>query len=290
MPVPQPQYQPARGMQRMPTGRPAAAAADLEQMTTAQPAQPQSDPLGTLTSAPAPQYRTGLPPGSYPSPYYTDGPGCCGPLGRNGQLGYEVYTYTGVNIPFGPGLAERMNAGWTIGGGVRTLFFTPSHTAAWVVDLGLSYTHNWAAGDHDPATLFIRQAAGDRVAFSGIREVHRSSFNFALGRDVWLLGAGNNVGAVHGTNLRVGAWLGGRYGSSHVDIDPLDEANGYARRQNVFEGIVVGSHITLDVPMGGWIFFSGARFEYGYDWTNLVPPLQGNINSVNIQFTFGVRY
>jgi hypothetical protein len=285
-PVPQPTRS---GVPRMPTNRPVAAVANLEEMTTAQPPQPQGDPLATLTTAPA-QFATGLPPGSYPSPYYTDGPGCCGPLGRNGQIGYEVYTYSGVNIPFGDGLAARMNAGWTIGGGTRTLFFTQSHTAAWVVDLGLSYTHNWAAGDHDPATLFIRQTRGDRVALSAVREVHRSSFNFAFGRDVWLMGAGNNTGAVHGTNVRVGAWVGGRWGSSHVDLIPLDEVGGYARRQNVFEGVVVGSHLTFERPLGGWILFGGGRIEYGYDWTNLIPPLQGNINNVNLQLSLGVRY
>lgn len=232
----------------------------------------------------------GLPPGSYPSPYYTDGPGCCGPLGRSGRIGYEVYSYTGIDIPFGVGLASRLNVGWNIGGGTRTLFFSPTHTSAWVVDLGLSYTHNWGSIGKEPATLFLRQAVGDRTALTGIRELHRSSFNFAFGRDVWLWGAGNNVGAVHGSNLRVGGWVGGRWGSAHVDLVPLDEFDGYARRQGVFEGIYIGSHITYDVPMGGWILFGGVRTELGYDWTNLVPPIEGNVGYVNIQLTFGIRF
>jgi hypothetical protein len=77
-----------------------------------------------------------------------------------------------------------------------------------------------------------------------------------------------------------------------VDIDPLDEpfGTGYARRQNVFEGVVVGTHITWATPMGGWILFGGFRAEYGYDWTNLVPPIQGNINNVNIQGQLGIRF
>jgi hypothetical protein len=266
-------------------------------MTAPQPVQ--TDPVGTLTGQPTRpipggpdgQYGPGLPPGSYPSPYYVNGPGCCGPLGGNGRVGYELYTFSGVNIPFGPGLASHMNAGWTVGGSVRTLFFDPTYTAAWTVDLGLSYTHNWADGSHSPETLFIRQARGDRVALSGIRAVHRSSFNFNFGRDVWLMGAGN-TGGVQGTNVRVGGWVGGRWGTSHVDIDPLDEfpGNGYARRQNAYEGVTVGSHITWDTTMGGWVLFGGLRAEYGYDWTNLVPPIQGNINNINIQATIGIRF
>ena len=279
---------PARPL--MPGGRPAAAVASLEQMAAPQPAA-SADPIGTLTGGPM-QYAPGVPVGSYPSPYYTDG------LGRNGRVGYEVYTYTGVNIVFGPGLPGRMNAGWSVGGGARTLFFTPEHTAAWTVDLGLSYTHNWAQGSRDAANLSLRSPAAqdqqtgvvarqpDRFVFTAIREVHRSSFNFNFGRDVWLWGAGNTGG----TNVRVGAWVGGRYGTSHVDLVPLDEVDGYSRRQNVFEGVVVGTHATFETPMGGWILFGGLRAEYGYDWTNLVPPLQGNIQNVNIQMTFGVRY
>jgi hypothetical protein len=276
----------------------------LERMTLPPPTGTGPvDSYATLAGQPGPQGYAAPPPGSYPSPYYTDGPGCCGPLGRNGQIGYEVYTYAGVNIPFGEkgSLPDRMNTGWTAGGGVRTLFFNPAHTAAWTVDLGVSYTHNWAAGLDDPLFLFLRQPATrnpisgaaeaqpDRFTFTAIREVHRTSFNYNFGRDVWLWGSGNTGGCT-GTNLRVGMWVGGRYGTSHVDQIPLDEENGYSRRQNVFHGIVVGGHVSFDIPMGGWILFGGIRAEYGHDWTNLTPPIQGNIHSVNVQFTAGVRY
>lgn len=287
----------------MPAGRPAAAVASLEQMTV--PPLPTGlsqggDPVGTLNGQPM-EYAPGLPVGSYPSPYYTDGPGCCGPLGRDGRVGYEVYSYTGVNLPFGAGLPEFLNAGWTVGGGARTLFFDPTHTSAWTIDLGLSYTHNWAAGTNDPVNLFLRSPpvtnqltgavseAPDRLVFTAIRGIHRSSFNFNFGRDVWLRGSGA-TGSAHGTNVRVGGWVGGRWGTSHVDLIPLDEVDGYSRRQNVFLSTVIGMHLSFDRPIGGWILFGGFRTEYGYDWTNLTPPLQGNIHNVNIQMMLGVRY
>ena len=188
-----------------------------------------------------------------------------------------------------------------MGGGLRSLFFDPSYTAAWTVDLGVSYTHNDGAYYDRPVALFLRQPAQsnqltgvvtpqpDRLTASAIREVHRTSFNYNFGRDVWLRGSGA-TGMMQGPNVRVGAWVGGRYGTSHVDQIPLDEREGYSRRQNVFLGVVVGTHLTCDVPMGGWILFGGVRTEYGYDWTNLTPPLQGNMQNVNIQFTVGVRY
>jgi hypothetical protein len=290
---------PARPMMPALTGRPAPAVASLEQLTLPQPPGGPADPVGTLAGVP---HAPALPRGTYPSPYFVDGPGCCGPLGAHGRIGYEVYWYSGINIPFGPGLPARMNAGWNIGGGARSLFFDRSHTAAWTLDLGLSYTHNWAAGADEPVGLFLRQpplvnqltgvvqAQPDRFTLTAIREVHRSSFNYAFGRDVWLMGSGA-TGSCTGTNVRVGSWIGGRYGTAHVDQVPLDEGpDGYSRRQNVFQGIFVGAHATCDVPMGGWIFHAGARIEYGHDWTNLTPPLQGNMHYINLQLTTGVRF
>src|SRR5262249_62420208 len=80
--------QPAGGA-RMPPGRPAAAGntTALERVTAPvrQAAGEESDPVGTLTGQPVqppqPGQQYGLPYGAYPSPYFTDGPGCCGPLG-----------------------------------------------------------------------------------------------------------------------------------------------------------------------------------------------------------------
>ncbi len=296
--------EPALAVPPMPMGRPSAAVRGLEQMIVpgAQPASVGADPMSTLSGQPTQYAQPGHPPGSYPSPYYTDGPGCCGPLGRDGRVSHELYSYAGVNFTLGNGLADRLSTvGWTVGGGVHTLFFDASHTSAWTVDFGGSYTYNRGVGESEPTFLFLRAAPvqnqltggftlqPDRFVLSAVRGIHRSSFNFAFGRDVWLRGDGS-TGGMTGPNWRVGGWVGGRYGTSHVDVVPLDEVNGYARRQNVFHGITVGAHTTWDVPLGAWVWTNGLRVEYGHDWTNLVPPLQGNLHNINIQFTTGIRY
>lgn len=275
------------------------AVTSLEQMGTPQPAGGAADPVGTLNGGPM-QYAPGLPVGSYPSPYYVDGPGCCGPLGRDGRIGYEIYTYTGINITSGGGIGARLKPGINVGGGARTLFFTPDHTAAWTIDAGLSFTHN--NGDRRLQQLYIKQNPTvsstspqtvtnnpDLLVPGFVRELYRESFNFNVGRDWWLMGAGNTGGET-GTNIRVGGWLGTRYGSAHVDVVPTNVFDGYARRQNVFESVVVGAHATFETPMGGWILFGGVRAEWGYDWFNIAPPLPLNISSVNVQLTLGIRF
>src|SRR5262245_55404194 len=53
--------------------------------------------LATLTSPRGPEGAT-LPPGSVSSPWCGDQPagaGCCGPIGANGPLTYELYVRTG---------------------------------------------------------------------------------------------------------------------------------------------------------------------------------------------------
>jgi len=48
-------------------------------------------------------------------------------MGRDGRIGYEVYSYVGVNFTLGNGPTGPLRtAGWMAGSGVRTLFFDPT--------------------------------------------------------------------------------------------------------------------------------------------------------------------
>ncbi|MCS7269543.1 MAG: hypothetical protein NZ703_00525 [Gemmataceae bacterium] len=260
--------------------------------------------LGQVSTTPLPpavDSPPALPPGSYPSPLYADSLGCCGPTGRHGSVGYELYYYTGPNLVYGSGdFTNRLNTGWVVGGGGRTLLFNSTYDAAWVLDLGLSYTYN--RGDlSNPIFLDIRQPARgdpfsgraipqpDLYTLSAIKALHRTNFNFALGRDWWLWGPGAN-GAQEGWNLRIGGQVGGRWGTAHVDVIPLNQVNGYARRQKVTHGLYLAGYGTMDIPFGGYVLFTGLRVEWGYDWTNIVPPLNGDLQNVNIMLFGGIRF
>jgi hypothetical protein len=296
----------------LPTSRPPATAQTLERMTS--PAGPgdQADSYGTLTGLPNPAAPTGpggptapLPPGTYAAPYYFDAPGCCGPLG-GGHLAYELYMMTGPNFIFGNGpLTDRLNTGWIVQGGNRTLFFNKANDAAWVLDLGLSYQYN-RGKQEEPVDLFVRQAPQqnqqtgvvtpqpDLLLSTNIRGFHRTAFNFAVGRDWWFWGAGA-PGLEHGWNFRFGMDVGGRWGTEHVDLDLLGTNSPfntplYARRQGVFHGVYISGHISWEVPVGGWIWFVGLRGQYGYDWGNVVMPLNGDIQNANLLMTTGIRF
>ena len=78
--------------------------------------------------------------------------------------------------------------------------------------------------------------------------------------------------------------------SASVGFEPQTDPEGYRRRQGVYHGVYLGTHLDWERNFGGWIFFAGIRAEYSYNWTNLIPPQDGNIQDINIMMTFGVRF
>ncbi len=261
---------------------------------TAPAASMSPDPLDTLSSPP-------LPPGAYASPWYTDGPGCVGPMGKHGPVNYDLFWQTGPVIPFGSGaFTDRLHIGWNVGLGGRSLFFNREGTAAWAIDLGLNYTYNRASND-DFLDVFVRQPAltgannrlipqADLFETVRIRALHRTAFTYGIGRD-WFLWGDGNTGSEADWNFRIGTDVGGRWGTAHVDLDPLtDPSITYSRRQKVFHGVYLGLHTNLEFPMGGWIGFIGTRAEWSYDWMNIIPPLKGDVQNINLLLTGGVRY
>ena len=98
-----------------------------------------------------------------------------------------------------------------------------------------------------------------------------------------------------GWNLRWGVEVGGRWGTEHVDLDLIGTTGPlgsplYARRQGVTHGVFVGTHANVEMCFGGWIWFAGRRAQYGYDWGNVVPPLNGDIQNFNLLMETGVRF
>ena len=267
-----------------------------------EPGAAPSDPAATLAGMPS--AGTGgmtLPPGSYASPWTGEKPGCCGPLG-GGPLGYELYLETGPNfMAHVSDLGRVLRDGWTVGGGTRSLLFNTDNSAAWVINLGLSFTYN--RGDQSSVLSVIDKGSQSTSSTTGqttttapalrnfvVRDLDRTSFNFSLGRDWWLWGPGA-TGYESGWNMRVGPEFGGKWGTAHVDMLPTaDLVHGYFRRQGVYHSVFAGFHGNVEVPMGSWIWFSGLNVQYSYDWTNLIPPLNGDLGSVNVLLQTGVRF
>ena len=260
------------------------------------------DPTATSVLMAAPGAPSVHPAGTVTSPWHGSSSGgpCCGPTGGNGPVTYELYTLTGPSLAIGGSeLSGSLKTGWTVGTGVRTLLFNQPGDAAWVLDLGLSFTYNRGRSSKVPIDVLtprVQQVPGgqatplpDGLAPYSVRGLSRTNFNFSIGRD-WFLRSPGLVVSETGPNWRVGADVGGRYGTSHVDLVPIADPTNYLRKQSVTHSVFTALHTNYEVPMRSFIFFTGVRTELDYTFTNVVPPKGGDILSLNIYLTAGVRY
>ena len=100
-------------------------------------------------------------PGHYDVPGVTnwvrhDHPCSCNDVkGYDGEIGYEVYFYSGPSLPVGSGtvLSRNCEVGLTVEGGFHTLFFDKDNSRAWLVDVGVVTSWN-SGGAIMPKDLF----------------------------------------------------------------------------------------------------------------------------------------
>lgn len=253
----------------------------------------------------------GIVPGAVYSPWC--GPNAAGTVvGGNGVVTYEGYLRTGPSFDIGGGeLSAVLRHGWMTAGGGRTLFFNSTNDAAWVLDLGVSFTRNLGRGldrttlvearelrgggaefdpnDPNPNQVAVQPPAGLNIPL-GIRAIRRTSLNFGIGRDWWLYGTGHVSETPGFGNWRTGFDIGGRWGTSSIDFEPLDEPGGVRHRQAVYHGVYVGSTLNWERQFGAVILQAGIRAEWGYDWLNLIPPQSSDLQNFNALMVFGLRY
>ncbi|QEL17360.1 hypothetical protein [Limnoglobus roseus] len=263
--------------------------------TTGKSDAPPSSATGLLT-APViglPTTPAQLPAGTVTSP--ACGPdGCCGPFGANGPITYELYARTGPALVIGGSeLSSRLNTGWQVGTGAYTLLYNTSRDAAWTLGTGISYTYNRGrqerGGPLDVHTPAPTAGLADGITPQLVRGLHRTTFDYSIGRDWWLRGPGT-VPTETDANTRVGGYVGGRYGTAHADLFSTADPLLYLRKHSITSSVFLGTHANWEKPMGNWIFFTGVRAEIDYAFLNVVPPQGSDVVSINLLFSMGVRY
>jgi hypothetical protein len=221
-------------------------------------------------------------------------PECCGPVGPDGPVKYELYMRVGPALPVeGAIFGHVLETGWMIEGGGRTLFFNPQQDAAWAVDLGVSNTYN--AGQrsdiHLPLSVLVLDPFGTptRVNFGrdpglpGVTVSHynRTFVNLGFGRE-WYLNAPANAA---GPKWRAGIDVGGRWGTAKLDLNEI------RHRTGVVEGAYVGLHTDVEIPCCSWVLLAGFRVEWAYTWSEILQD-QNNaeMEEVNFLFSVGARF
>src|SRR5437870_320520 len=138
----------------------ASAAARAQELLpaplTLEPAKATAPAADMAPASPAP------PPGLSHWITYTN-PDCCGPVGGNGPIGYELFLRGGLSLPVeGKNFGHVLDVGWEVEGGARSLFFNPAMDRDWSIDFGISNILN--RGQHSdrkfPYTIFNVDAIG----------------------------------------------------------------------------------------------------------------------------------
>ncbi len=212
---------------------------------------------------------------------YQQRPDCC-PRGFNGPIGTELYARGGPSFPIaGADIKKALRTGWEIMGGGRTLFFSPDGMRAWVIDLGLSYTIN----DGHPSRTFLYQTGAEVT----IRNLHRTAVSLGLGHD-WFVNGPGPVGSCEASNWRYGIDGGARWGTAHLDLNPVNNPDGYARSHDVYGAAFAALHVDWEMPMGAWTFLMGLRGEWSYSFMDLLPNQSTRLHDINVLLTTGVRW
>lgn len=231
-------------------------------------------PSSAQASTPAPQ--DGMPPQLSNWITYTR-PDCCGPIGGNGPITYDLYLRTGPVLPFGSGLLGRtLQAGWDVDGGGRTLFYNVPQDAAWFVDLGVSFMYNHSGN------------AADTFMFNGepthVSVLDRTWFNGGLGYEWYLSGCKTSPGC----RWKAGFEGGGRWGMARLDT--YGNVTGqYYRLSDTIGAAFVALYTDVEIPCGCCTFEAGFRAEYDYTWMDIIPQ-KDDVQDVNLLLTAGVRF
>jgi hypothetical protein len=260
-------------------------------------ASPNANPLlGSPTVAPASPlvYPAGdmLPPGS------VSYPGLAMP--GDGPIMEEFFLRTGPSLPVAGGVvADRANTGWLVEIGGRTSYLNQAADAAWVIEASLRYQYNRALANQTP-TILRDQLVIDDPGFGNVRtflndlpvtlrQYHRWYVGIGGGRDWYLAGGPTSH---HETLVRVGADLGGRWGTSHVNLLLANAipTQDYIRKHDVIGAFYMGGHINLEIPFGAWTWFVGFRAEWSYTWSDIIRGQSSDIKDVNLLINSGFRF
>lgn len=230
-------------------------------------AAPEMAPTPERTTPSEPEAVNVEPPGQLSSWIAYTRPECCGPVGGNGPIGYEVYARTGPATPvWGGKLSDIMTTGWQVQGGGRSLFFNAEDTAAWTGDLNLTHQYFHAkSGSIIPQGVGIESGptvdnpqqhlAAILILPVTVRSFNQTMVGASIGRECYLKGTAHSCGC----KWRVGMDVGGRWGACTVNFAEIRHLT------DTVYGPFGAIHTDVEVPITSCCtFIGGLRFEC--DW------------------------
>ena len=215
-------------------------------------------------------------------------------LGNSGLIGSEAYVRSGYSVNLGgTGIFGRVfDGGFTVQGGVRSIFFQPQPDVGWTVDLGLS-TVFYHAGRNERATIknfvstrtILGQTVTNIIPQFPVTptDLNQTSVRLALGQEYYLFGDADPADS--GWRWRAGWDAGGSLGSSKLDLQETRHKTG-----EIYGGMAA-IHSDIEIPYGHCLFQAGVRIEYDYTSSNILQSQNNtDFSALNLMLTTGVRF
>src|SRR5208283_4598541 len=188
--------------------------------------------------------------------------------------------------------SDRIDTGWMIQGGGRSLFFNPDHDSAFTAELSLGYIYNNGNRPLDSFPLADAPIPGSPVSVSTL---NRTFGSLNLGWEWYLWGDGFSA---DGPRWRVGFDAGMRYGTTRLDLhdfsgtNPVTVLSQYIRLNKWDYGPSVSLHSDFEYPCGCCTFMAGLRLEWDDFFQNQIVFQTNNddVADLNLLLTIGVRY
>jgi hypothetical protein len=241
--------------------------------------------------------------------------GCCNCFGGHGPINLEVYLRSGVSCqaPNDGIFYHRLGAAWVIEGGGRSLFFNPEGNRAWTIDLKLSNFHSSGGRDNLPVILYNAdvpnpnfnsgQPLGELIPvfIDGNLEFVPNVPDFIANLPVTIRNLNRTyVGASIGQEFffpmngcwhwRCGYDIGGRWGTANLELNDPNLTSNFRRITDVIGAAFGAVHADVERACSFGIVYAGVRIEYNYNWMDLLPRLDNNLEEFNFLATVGVRF
>jgi hypothetical protein len=209
---------------------------------------------------------------------------CCSPL--DGKLiASEAYLRVGPSFNIGGrNLNGALDIGIDTSAGFRVSFFNHADDKAWVIDLGVSDIVNStrSPGSYTLLNVFNRPSGPVYPQINVSPEgLNRTYFDYGIGREWYLWGPEH----CDDVNVRVGADVGGRWGTAKMDFDQLNHRTG------ILEGVYTAVHADFIIPWRCYTLTTGVRFEWDYTWDHILQAQNNtDLSGFNLLLTGGILF
>jgi hypothetical protein len=221
-------------------------------------------------------------------------------LNPYGPIRSEFFVRGGFDMPVGGGkFTDTLSNGWTIAGGIRTMFYNTAGDAAWAFELGVlnTFNHGKRPDIQFPLSILVPPSTNNALGGNTPQRVNFGTdpgvpgvTTEGLNRTYLTLGFGREWYADLAFVPQCWRWRfgidgGGRYGSESLSFNEI------RHRTDTIAALYAAIHSDIEIPINCGTFFVGLRLEYAYTWADVLQDTtRADVQDINLMLNAGIRF